>query len=187
VTRFRFSQLLRTDSDETLLRAYAAGDAGAFEQLYLRHKDGLYNFVLRSLTLHAVAEEIVQDVWMAVIDRAAQFEPGDATFRTWLYRIGRNKVADFYRRKVNQPTEELDTHDEQFAARQPDAEKQMLVEQLLNALSELPEDQRVTFVLQQEGFSHKEIAEITGVGSETVKSRLRYAKSSTRRRMELKA
>jgi len=187
VSRFRLPKILASNSDESLLRAYGAGDSTAFETLYKRHKNGLYNFILRGLAQAAPAEEIAQDVWMAVIDNATRFEPGKATFRTWLYRIASNKVADFFRRKVNQPAELLDTHNEQFTATGLNAEDRILFDQLLAALSELPEDQRMTFVLQQEGFSHREIADITGVGSETVKSRLRYAKSATRARMELSA
>lgn len=187
VSRFRLPKILTSDSDESLLRAYAAGDGVAFETLYGRHKDGLYNFILRSMAQAAAAEEIAQDVWMAVIDGAAQFTPGKAAFRTWLYRIASNKVADFYRRKVNHPGEALDAHEEKLAAYQLSAEDRILFEQLLVALAELPDEQRLAFVLQQEGFSHREIADITGVGGETVKSRLRYAKSATRQRMELKA
>lgn len=174
-------------SDEVLLQAYGNGDAAAFDSLYLRHKKGLYNFILRSLAQTAAAEEIAQDVWMAVIDNSNRFEPGKAKFRTWLYKIASNKVADFYRRKINQPSDQLDTSDEQFEASQLAVEDHVLLQQLLKALAELPDEQRLTFVLQQEGFSHREIAEITGVGGETVKSRLRYAKSTTRQRMELKA
>lgn len=187
MSRFRLPRILTANSDESLLRSYGAGDSAAFETLYKRHKDGLYNFILRGLAQAAPAEEIAQDVWMAVIDNATRFEPGKATFRTWLYRIASNKVADFFRRRVNQPGDMLDTQNEQFAATGLTAEDRILFEQLLVALAELPEDQRMTFVLQQEGFSHREIADITGVGSETVKSRLRYAKSATRARMELSA
>ena len=187
MSRLRLPRILNSNSDESLLSAYGAGDNAAFEKLYKRHKDGLYNFILRGLAQSAPAEEIAQDVWMVVIDNASRFEPGKAAFRTWLYRIAGNKVADFFRRKVNQPGDVLDTHNEQFAATGMNAEDRILFEQLLAALSELPEDQRMTFVLQQEGFSHREIADITGVGSETVKSRLRYAKTATRARMELSA
>ncbi len=182
---FSFAKVLKPDSDAKLLSAYASGDVAAFNTLYTRHKDGLFNFVVRSLPQPAAAEEITQDVWIAVIDQAGQFTPGTATFRTWLYRIGRNKVADFYRRKVNQANDELDTTNEQFVATQLSAEDQVLLNQLLEALAQLPEEQRVAFVLQQEGFSYSEIAEITGVGNETVKSRLRYARSATQDRMEL--
>lgn len=187
MSRFKLQRLLKSDGDSSLLQAYGNGDLSAFDTLYKRHKDGLYNFVLRGLAQHAVAEEIAQDVWMAVIDNASRFEPDKAKFRTWLYRIASNKVADFYRRKVNQPAEELDSQSEQIPASQLNVEDRVLFEQLLVALAKLPDEQRLTFALQQEGFSHSEIAEITGVGGETVKSRLRYAKSATRHRMELKA
>lgn len=179
---FGLSRMIVGDTDARLLRAYANGDHSAFDRLYLSHKDGLYNFVMRTLAQPAPAEEIVQEVWMVVIDQAQKLELKNATFRTWLYRVASNKVADFFRRKINH-SEELDQ--EQLAASGLSADERVLLEQLLTALGELPEDQRVAFVLQQEGFSHREIAEITNVGSETVKSRLRYAKSATRRRMEL--
>ena len=178
--------LLKPDSDESLLRAYGKGDAAAFDMLYKRHKKGLYNFIWQSLGQAAVVDEIMQEVWMVVIDQATSCTPDKAAFRTWLYRIASNKVVDFFRRKGNQPYDELNTHDEQFAASQLCAEDRILFEQLLGALAELPDEQRLTFVLQQEGFSHREIADMTGVGGETVKSRLRYAKSATRQRMELK-
>jgi len=184
VVHFSLSRMIQGDGDVSLLRAYARGDTEAFDKLYLRHKDGLYNFIVRTLAQPAPAEEIAQEVWMVVIDQASSLELNQATFRTWLYRVASNKVADFFRRKVNH-SEALDQ--EQLTASGLAAEDQVLFEQLLGALSELPEDQRVTFVLQQEGFSHREIGEITGVGSETVKSRLRYAKSATRLRMELNA
>ena len=65
-----------------------------------------------------------------------------------------------------------------------DVEQNLLVSQLLEALDRLPAEQREAFILQQEGFTAKEIADITGVSMEAVKSRLRYAKSTTRARLE---
>ena len=186
MAQFRVPDIIKSDSDEALLRAFSQGEAEAFDKLYLRHKDGLYNFIFRSLGQFALAEEIAQEAWMAVIAQSASYKP-TAAFRTWLYRIASNKVADFYRRKVNNPGEELDTTNEQYAAEQLEPAERVLLDQLLAALAELPEEQRITFVLHQEGFSHKKIAEITDVGTETVKSRLRYARSATRVRMELKA
>lgn len=171
-------------SDGSLLHAYAKGELSAFEELYRRHKDGLYNFLLRSLSRHAVAEEVAQEVWMGVIAQAGSFEVKDAAFRTWLYRIGRNKVVDYLRRGANQPHRVLDTQDDLLPANQLSVEDNFLLRQLMSALDELPAEQRETFILQQEGFSNKEISRITGVGSETVKSRLRYAKSATRQRLE---
>lgn len=177
-----FKYVLR--SDVSLLRAYTKGEVAAFEVLYRRHKDGLYNFLYRSLSRHSVAEEIAQEVWLGVIDQAARYEEQGAMFRTWLYRIGRNKVIDYQRRKINQPHLMLDTQDDLLPANDLSVEDNFLLRQLMAALDQLPDEQRETFILQQEGFSNQEIAEITGVGGETVKSRLRYAKSSTRQRLE---
>ncbi len=60
----------RIKSDESLMRAYQAGDSKAFEALYLRHKDGLYAYLYRSCPRLAVVEEVAQDSWLAVIDSA---------------------------------------------------------------------------------------------------------------------
>ena len=108
MAQFRVPGIFKSDSDEALLRAFSQGDTEAFDTLYLRHKDSLYNFIFRSLAQFAPAEEIAQEVWMAVIAQSAIYKPS-AAFRTWLYRIASNKVADFYRRKVNSPGDELDT------------------------------------------------------------------------------
>ena len=54
-------------SDEALMLAYAAGDAGAFEQLYARHRRKLYHYLLRQLRDNALADEFFQDVWQRVI------------------------------------------------------------------------------------------------------------------------
>jgi len=180
---------LRVDffrSDAALLRAYCVGDADAFESLYRRHNDGLFNFLLRHTLRWAVAEEIAQDAWIVVIDKASEFKPEKAKFRTWLFRIARNKAVDSLRRPLNQ-VYSLSESSEQLADDFHSVENEYLLNQLLEALELLPAEQRETFILQQEGFSLKEIAAITQVGVETVKSRLRYAKLATRRQLEQSA
>jgi len=174
----------------SLLRAYAGGDTSAFEVLYKRHKDGLFNFIYRSVARQAVAEEIAQEVWLSLIKASATYKPGAATFRTWLYSIARNKIVDFFRRAANHHYSS-DLVDEPPAdkhqllhATASDVEQNLLVNQLFKALEQLPEEQREAFILQQEGFTAKEIADITGASKEAVKSRLRYAKTTTRARLE---
>ncbi len=165
-------------SDAGLLRGYIRGDYTAFEKLYHRHKDALFNYVFRSLGQYAVAEELAQEVWITVLDKAATFEPREATSKTWLFTIARTRVIDFQRRRVNQvhsDSDSLDVPDQQL-----DHERQLLLQQMLTGMEQLPVEQRETFLLQLEGFSNREICDITGVGTETVKSRLRYAKSTLR-------
>ena len=171
-----------TRSDASLLRSYAkTGDVAAFEKLYTRHKDALFNYVYRSLGRFAAAEEIAQEVWVVVINQADRYQKRDAAFRTWLYTIGRNKVIDFQRRRTNQAYTDID--DTAIADTGLSAEDKVLMNQLLAELDQLPTEQREAFMLQQEGFSQKEICKITGVGSETVKSRLRYARASLKQRL----
>ena len=171
-----------TRSDASLLRSYArSGDVGAFEKLYARHKDALFNYVYRSLGQFAAAEEIAQEVWIVVINQAGQYQKREAAFRTWLFTIGRNKVIDFQRRRANQAYTDID--DTAIADTGLSAEDKVLMNQLLVQLNHLPAEQRDAFVLQQEGFSQKEICKITAVGSETVKSRLRYARASLKQRL----
>ena len=168
-------------SDASLLRGYAKGDVAAFEKLYARHKDALYNYILRSLGHFAAAEEIAQEVWMVVITQGEKYQPRDAAFKTWLYTIGRNKVIDFQRRRTNQPHDSIE--DKSIADAALGLEAQVLLQQLIAALDQLPAEQRDAFVLRQEGFSQREIGQITGAGSETVKSRLRYARTALKRRL----
>ena len=56
-----------TDEDETLMLAYARGDAAAFERLYARHKGPTYRYLLRHTSNRATADELHQDVWMRVV------------------------------------------------------------------------------------------------------------------------
>src|SRR5688572_26973234 len=83
-------------SDETLMLAYAGGDAGAFEALYRKHRGPLYRFVLRSVKGRGEAEELFQDIWMRVIEARARYAPA-AKFTTWLYTIAHNRLVDHWR------------------------------------------------------------------------------------------
>src|SRR5271169_5225376 len=75
----------RAIADEDLMLAYAAGDSAAFERLYDRHEAAVYRFLLRSVGNRAVAEELLQEVWLSVVRNASRYQPR-AGFRTWLYR-----------------------------------------------------------------------------------------------------
>ncbi len=177
-------------SDEDLMLAYAAGDATAFDALYARHKGGVYRYLLRQCRQSSVADELFQDVWTNLIRARASYAP-TAKFTTWLYRLAHNRLIDHYRASGHLTLISMDdeAHEDAVAgipaARsdepQPRAENRELGERLLAALATLPPAQREAFLLQQEGgLSLAEIAELTGVGAETVKSRLRYAVAKLR-------
>jgi RNA polymerase sigma-70 factor (ECF subfamily) len=177
------------EADETLMLRYRAGDAGAFARLYARHKGPLYRYFLRQCGQAAIAEELFQDVWLKVIAARAGYVP-QARFTTWLYRIAHNRLVDEYRaRQRRLPVSGDEDCPEWEAApapveEQPEyrEERRQQAERLLALLAELPEAQRETVLLREEaGLSLEEIAEATGTGRETVKSRLRYALARLRR------
>lgn len=170
----------RLRSDEALMQAYQRGDSSAFEALYHRHKHALFAFVYRSCPRQAAAEELVQETWTAVIDRASTYQP-EASFKTWLYQIARNRSADYWRRSDNhhQPLEEAPEPVYSNAA----DDRHTLERRLLAAIVSLPADQRDALLLQQQGFSQHDISAITGAGEETIKSRLRYARRQLREQL----
>jgi RNA polymerase sigma-70 factor (ECF subfamily) len=177
-------------SDEELMLAYGAGDAAAFDALYARHKGGVYRYLLRQCRQPGVADELFQDVWMNLIRARASYAP-TAKFTTWLYRLAHNRMVDHFRASGHLTLVSADdeAHEDAVialpAARATEpaarAENRELGERLRAALSALPPPQREAFLLQQEAaLSLSEIAELTGVGVETVKSRLRYAMAKLR-------
>ena len=175
-------------NDDLLMLAWVGGDTAAFEILYARHRGPLYRFLLRQVRNQALADEFFQDVWQRVIAARAGWKP-DAAFATWLFRIAHNRLNDHWRAAKHRPAAPDDGDDR--AARVPDPttpERELSQfeqrRRLQLALEELPEEQREVLLLRlEQELSLEEIGAITGVGRETVKSRLRYAMDKLRTRL----
>lgn len=176
-------------TDEELMLAYARGEVRAFEALYTRHRGTLYRFFLRGVSRRDIADELFQDTWNRVINARERYRP-DAKFTTWLLQIAHNLLIDGYRRHRPEETgEEAELAMSLAENNEQDRPDQILGEfqqarQLQSALRELPDDQREAFLMRVEtGLGIEEIAEATGVGRETAKSRLRYALEKLRERL----
>jgi RNA polymerase sigma-70 factor (ECF subfamily) len=85
-------------TDEQLMGQLQQGNAGALDELYRRHARGLYAFCRNLAPVSHDPEDLVQDVFLRVIKSARTFDPQRASFRTWLYRIARNRCIDLARR-----------------------------------------------------------------------------------------
>lgn len=160
--------------------AYAQGDAAAFERLYTRHKGPLYRYLLRGCSNRATAQELFQDVWSRLIKARRRYEP-TAKFSTYLFSLAHNRLVDFYRRQ--RFTDELPDDSAAPAASQPEAQaaSQSRAERLMAEIAALPFEQREALLLKEErGLTLEQIGEVTGVGRETVKSRLRYGLAKLR-------
>jgi len=182
----------RTDptTDESLMIRFQTGDRAAFTVLVRRHQGPLFNFALRYLRSSPVAEEVVQDAFVRVVQNAAEFKH-EARFSTWLYTIARNLCIDQTRKRalrrhpsLDEPrkAEERDgpTLGEQTADGKASVERAVVSleirERVAAAIDALPEEQREVFLMREvSNLPFKEIAEIVGVSENTVKSRMRYA------------
>ncbi len=167
--------MLSDPSDESLMLRYAGGDLEAFRQLYQRHQRGLYRFLAWRSPRRDWVDEVAQESWIALHQARGRYQ-ASASFRTFLYQIARNRLIDLQRQP--QPLQADDGVEPEGSA--PDAESALEAQQLNSALhlaiQALPGEQKEALVLQQfSGLSLEEIAELTAVPVETVKSRLRYA------------
>jgi RNA polymerase sigma factor (sigma-70 family) len=177
-----------TIPDEDLMLRYRDGDLQAFEELYSRHRSGLYRFIAWRSPRADWVDEVVQDSWANLHHARNRYQP-DASFRTYLYQIARNRLLDLLRQQqhllaadLSTGTDGQDTFDALADAAHdvvtPDvalATKQRY-HSLHQALAALPAEQKEAVVLQQfSGMSLDEISAVVAAPVETVKSRLRYA------------
>ena len=168
--------------DAALMLRYAGGDAGAFEQLYRRHRGGLYRYILRLAP--GDADEIFQEVWMAVIQGRARYTP-TARFATFLFAIAHRRIADRFRQAARRPLGVMpeDVRDDGLTPL-AQIENAALAAALAAAVAALSHEHREAFLLRLEGeLSVEEIAAVTGVPFETAKSRLRAANRSLREKL----
>src|SRR5688572_14282739 len=101
------------DPDIELLRSIASGDSTALDMLYARHGRAILSYLKAYLNNPQIAEEVLQDVMMAVWENAARFR-GDSKVRTWLLVIARNRALNTRRKLVPNivPLDEnIDIHD----------------------------------------------------------------------------
>lgn len=168
------------DQDNVWMAAYAAGDLSAFDRLYQSCRLPLFRFLMQHLRNQALADEIFQDVWHKVVVNRTQWRP-TASFKSWLFQIAHNRLMDHWRAAKLRPSapEDAEARLERIAeTRTPESELSEFERrrQLQMALERLPDDQRMVLTLRlDQQLSLEDIGVITGVGRETVKSRLRYA------------
>src|ERR1700710_2254180 len=94
-------------SDEVLMMRFQAGDRSAFTSLVRRHKTSIYNFILRLVRSTSAAEDLVQDVFVKVVQSAVDFKH-ESRFSTWAYAIPRNICIDHLRKMTFRQNASLD-------------------------------------------------------------------------------
>jgi RNA polymerase sigma-70 factor, ECF subfamily len=154
------------------------------------HLDALYRLALRMTGRDEEAEDLVQETFARAMDKRAQFVPG-TNLRAWLFRILRNLYVDSWRRAKASPVSERLDDDEPAGEgmaggdvlrgdRELEQLRGVVADDIEKALRELSVDGRTIVLLDLEGFTQEELAEVLGCNVGTVKSRLSRARAKLR-------
>lgn len=161
-------------SDEQLLEHVLARDPAALQQLYQRHGSAVYALAQYILREPAVAEELTQEIFLTVWNKASQYQPAHARFRTWLLSITRNRAIDQLRRRRRRISSDLSLDDASIAEEHaPVTEPIDSQRELHLLLRHLPPEQRLAIELCYfQGYTHEEIAAQLHLPLGTLKSRI---------------
>jgi RNA polymerase sigma-70 factor (ECF subfamily) len=167
-----------TSSDDMLIRRIAEGDQLAMRTLFGRHRVPLYRWLLRLVGDEALAEDLLSDVFLDVWRQAAAFE-ARSSVSTWLLAIARYKALSARRRRTDVELDETIASRVADPADDPEVvlQKKNRAELLRHSLARLsPEHGEVIDLVYFHGKSVKEVAEIVGIATATVKTRMFYAR-----------
>ena len=172
------------DNDRLFRRFLELNDLAAFEKLYDRYKGGLLGYVRLLTGDRQVAEDIVQDVFVKLLESPDLYKFRNR-LKSYLFTAVRNRAFDLIRRRKRWQ-ERKAKYEIEFESRgQPNKESEFTAEQISDAICGLPRDQATVLVLRiYAGLPFSEIADLEGAVENTVVSRYRYALAKMRHILE---
>jgi len=169
------------DIDSLCMCSIAEGDREAFTNLVGRWQTRLINFFYRSTSNRADAEDLAQETFVELYRVAPRYE-ARGTFSAFIFTLARRRLIDSYRKKSRRPLDYIDPTD--FAMQQQAEENdnsREIEEAFHRALSTLPDKQRqAILLLQQQGLSYDEIAEVLDASLSAVKTWIHRARTHLR-------
>lgn len=169
-------------SDETLMLRFGRGDESAFQELVGRYRDRLLNFIYRRLSSVELAEDLVQETFLRVVNAASRYQ-ATAKFNTWLYTIALNLVRNEVARR-RPPSCSLEMANGEAVPVGLSIENLIDFHRLQSLMQELTEDHFLVVELSFiEGWTNQQIADFMGCSVGTVKSRKFHALKELRKRM----
>ncbi|OGO38281.1 MAG: hypothetical protein A2Z03_08600 [Chloroflexi bacterium RBG_16_56_8] len=171
--------------DEEIITHLCAGEGWAMEVLYDRYDRLVFSLALKILRDRSAAEEVVQEVFVKVWRRAADYRAERAKFSSWLARIAHNHAIDRLRQRNGRPFMSNEDQVAQVVDAGPTplemAEQQLDHRRIVEALDQIPHEQRHAIELAYfEGFSHQQIANKLGKPLGTIKTRIRRGMQNLR-------
>ena len=170
----------------------------SFEQIHKKYQDKIYNLILRIVNDRSDADDLTQTTFINAFSAWGRFR-GEARVSTWLYQIAVNNCKNRFKQRDRQREREPISLDDSIetdsgeltreVADWRDAPERVLLDQELaqqirRAVEALPPEYRTVLLLQQEDLSYEDIARITGLTVQAVKTRLHRARNRVRQRLE---
>jgi len=186
------------DLDAQLMLRFKDGDTEAFDRLFVKHMRGIINFAYRFVRNREIAEEMAQEIFLKVYENAAGYKV-KARFTSWLYRIATNVCLNEIRKpQFRVPHRSLhtspfdgendeDKRPEYGTAEGPDRifERRDLARIIQQALDQVPEKQRIAFILNKyQELSYSEVADTLNISEKAVKSLIHRAKEALADRLK---
>jgi RNA polymerase sigma-70 factor (ECF subfamily) len=176
------------DSDGDLVQRAASGDLDAFTELFRRYRHVVYRFARAMTGCPAAAEDISQEVFVAVFRDLAKYDPDRATFTTYLYGIVRNLSRERLRKERRFFPLDVIGSSSAHAAYVDDPSDALegveIAFQVRRALQKLPPRYREPILLcDLHGFSYADAAVVIRISTSTVRSRLHRARQLLRQRL----
>ena len=172
---------VKADSDEYLMQLVQQHDESAFSTLVQRHTQSIHAFVYRMCNDRGEAEDITQETFLRLWQRATQWQPNKVLFTTWLHQIARNLCIDRFR-KQQSLQRKLQVSDEEPSdqlAKSVEMQEQLSVIQ--KTFSALPERQRTALILcQVQGWSQRDAAEVLNTTVNGIQSLIGRARRALR-------
>jgi RNA polymerase sigma factor (sigma-70 family) len=163
--------------------------------LVVQFNSCIYHYLL-SQSDKETAEDIIQSMWLKVMKTQASSQAHN-NVKSWLFTVARNTLIDELRRQNRWKTESFDeltfsveslsSEQSMHDSLERQIERKDQLARFNQAITLLPFHQREVFIFQQEGFSVMQISELTDESFETIKSRLRYARTHIKNFLEVKS
>lgn len=170
---------VETKTDEQLMLEYASGNPTAFEELFRRYGKRLYNLFLRSLSKMELAQDLLQECFLRVIESRDRYQP-TKEFSSWIFTIAMNLIRDKYRQQTHRKMESISESPEpekldsmlDNEGPHKDLEESQTKEAVVTAMNRLAEDQRQIIILNKyQGLSFLEIAAILNISPAAAKQK----------------
>jgi RNA polymerase sigma-70 factor (ECF subfamily) len=173
------------DTDEELMLRAGSGDRTACQLLVERHLGTVVAFAERTLGGRDDAEDAAQDVFLRVWQSAPRYEAGAAKFTTWLYKVAMNVCLDRIRKHREATGDDVPELADSRPGPRAAAETAELAGRVRDAMTTLPETQRMALALcHYQGLRNIEAAQVLGVSIEALESLLSRARRTMREELK---